>query len=224
MKRLVHPDWNRELLFQEGYILGLVLENPTLFRRTLADMTAQMEGANGEMVLSEDFTPVDMGKYLEVLTTIVPFDIHKKSLFTKITASVEKLALGDTFYHRTQEMLALIERYGESLLEEYPYSMAVTPPTATSLVKMLGIVPEREYAHDMEKLLEYMELVREFDRDKLFVFVNLRGYYTQEDLEAFAADIIRKKLTVLLLDTHEYPRLSCEKRLVIDNDLCELGD
>lgn len=37
---------------------------------------------------------------------------------------------------------------------------------------------------DAEKLIDYMELVREFDRDKLFVTVNMRGFFVDSEMAA----------------------------------------
>ena len=68
-----------------------------------------------------------------------------------------------------------------------------------------------------------MELVREFDRDRLFVFVDLRAYFPKRELLEFARTAISHRFKVLFIEPREYPRLECERRVVIDSDLCEIG-
>lgn len=71
-------------------------------------------------------------------------------------------------------------------------------------------------------VLDYMELVREFGRDKLFIFVNMRSFYSQNYMELFSETVIKKELKVLLVDNFAYQLIKNEKRVVIDNDLCEI--
>ena len=67
-----------------------------------------------------------------------------------------------------------------------------------------------------------MELVREFDRDKLFIFVSLRSYFSPEKIADFFDTIISHEFKVLLVDQLSNEALPNEKRLTIDADLCEI--
>ena len=67
-----------------------------------------------------------------------------------------------------------------------------------------------------------MTLVRELDKEKLFVFVNLRSWFLDEEVESFMQTALSHKFNVLLLDNREYTRLPGEKRTIIDRDLCEI--
>ena len=69
--------------------------------------------------------------------------------------------------------------------------------------------------------MDSMELVREFDRDKLFVLVGLRSFFADERVELFLKTTLDHGYRVLLLDSTAREKLSHEKRLTIDIDLCE---
>lgn len=66
-----------------------------------------------------------------------------------------------------------------------------------------------------------MELVREFDRGKLFVLVGLRSSFLDDSVELFLRSVLNHCYRVLLLDSVTKEKLPHEKRLTIDNDLCE---
>jgi CRISPR-associated protein Csn2 len=63
-----------------------------------------------------------------------------------------------------------------------------------SLIKSAGIEIRNSYEGrfgDAEKLIDYMELVREFDCDKLFITVNMRSF--------FADDIVKKFIETAMM-------------------------
>ena len=66
-----------------------------------------------------------------------------------------------------------------------------------------------------------MELIREFDRDKLFVLVGLRSFFSDAALEAFGKTALDHGFRMLWLDCVDRKKLSRETRLTIDKDLCE---
>lgn len=62
----------------------------------------------------------------------------------------------------------------------------------------------------------------QLEREKLFVFVNARSYFAQEELAAFVTAARARKHRLLLLDGRPYPLLPGERRVLLDEDLCEL--
>ena len=66
-----------------------------------------------------------------------------------------------------------------------------------------------------------MELIRELDSDKLFIFVGLRSYITDEEAESLFDTAIKHRYKIFLIDSSEYNIMKNEKRTVIDKDLCE---
>lgn len=88
---------------------------------------------------------------------------------------------------------------------------------------MAGLHFNTVYRNPIEKLIDYMSLVREFDRDKLFVFVNLRSWFTDDEVSLFVNTVLAHKHMILLIDNCEYPKLENERRIIIDRDLCEIS-
>lgn len=85
----------------------------------------------------------------------------------------------------------------------------------------MGIHLRDEYDDPLERLLDYMELVREFDRDKLFVLVGMRSFFSDREMEMFLKTVLSHGFRVLLLDSVDRERIRYERRLTIDRDLCE---
>ena len=68
----------------------------------------------------------------------------------------------------------------------------------------------------------YMSLVRELDREKLFIFVNMRSYYTDEQMNTFLRTLLGRDYRVVLIESVAREKLSDTKRIILDKDLCEI--
>ncbi len=66
-----------------------------------------------------------------------------------------------------------------------------------------------------------MELVREFDGEKMFFIVNLRAFFEDEKVSLFMETVQKHNYNVILLESVERTRLPYEIRSTIDKDLCE---
>ncbi len=222
MKRIVHPDISQKISFEENFVHAWVVENPTFFRALVSDLHVQMNGEEGKFVLSDDYKSVDIAKHMDLITQFIPFELNRKNLLAKICAAAEREAVNEQNYAHTQGLLAEIERYTNDLLFAYPYDFVYDKLTIGNLFKSIGIAVEDHYDREIERILDYMQLVREFDRDRIFVFVNLRSYFSTADLETFFRDALARKFHLWLIDNREYPRLPGEQRFLIDEDLCEI--
>ncbi len=223
MKKLAHYDLDKIFEFSGDRVNTLIVESPELFRELITELHRQInEGQDGKFMFSKDETTLDPVKSAELIAGFVPFEINRKNLLTKICTSAEKNAVNESNYLKTQQLLADIESYLDSLLFDYSYSFGYEKLNITSLIKSVGLCIDDCYENELEKILDYMKLIREFDKDKIFVFVNMRSYFSCKDITLFASDVITEGFDILLIDNREYDSFDGETRTVIDKDLCEI--
>ena len=200
---------------------SLVIENQTFFRTLLQDISDQIAGMNGSSVLSQGTRILPFPSYAELIDSYLGFSLNRRPLLTKITAELEREAIASEHYAETMALLSAWERHLANLSFSFPCSLLCTKLNAESVWKAIGIEIEEDYEDPLEKILDYMALVREFDRDKLFVFVNLRSYFPDEKTELFLENVRDHGFQILLIDSQEHQRLPLERRVTIDCDLCE---
>ena len=102
-----------------------------------------------------------------------------------------------------------------------PCTVACDKISIGGVIRSAGIEILDDYGDDLERILDYMELTRELERDKLFVLVNLRSFYRDEEIAPFFRSILDHSLSVLLVDSVSKALLPLEKRVTVDADLCE---
>ena len=130
--------------------------------------------------------------------------------------------MAEGHYQQTMAILSQIECYLDDLVFSTDCDVVWGEITVDALLKSVGITLRDDYPDALERLLDYMELVRCYERNKLFIFVNLRSYFPDDSVRRFLQTAMDHQYTLLLVDAWEHPRLPEERRLIIDKDLCEI--
>lgn len=220
--KLVYPTLRTPVLLRTDCINSVIIEEPGYFYEIIKDLKMQWKGVDGKAVLSKDNEPMEISKNLELIIDCINFEINQKTLLTKMLSALERTGKSLEYIEKSQKLLAEIERYIYDISFSYDMEIQCDKISISQILKSAGIRIVLAYDKLTEILYSYMQLVREFDGEKVFVFVNLRSFVKQEDLQYFADTVLAHGYTTLFFDNHIYPKLSRENRLVVDADLCEI--
>ena len=220
--RFVYYPIEHIFCFNEGTANELVIENKKMFREILCDLAEQTEGKSGNAVLSIKDTPVEICKHAEIIEKFIPFDINTKTLVGCLCKAIEKEAVRDENFAKTSELLALAEKYLYDICLDFPCEISFSKLNIGAIVKAVSPQFDDTDKPTLEKLLDYMSLVREFDREKLFILINLRCYYDDNDMNKFIKTAISHDFKLLLLESTAFTPLQNVVRVIIDEDLCEI--
>ena len=218
--KLTYGDMGHVLTF-DGYVNELVIENKKLFFDMVSSMMSQVDGTHGGCILSISNKPVEFSKYADVTVQFAPFQMNRKFLLTKLYNSLEQNASLAENYIKTVEILGEIERYVINLSDELPFELNFKRLAIGPIIKAISPEIDESDKSPIEKVFSYMELVRELDRDRLFVMVNMRAYFSDEEMERFTESACLHDFKVLLLESVALTVLSHTKRYTVDADLCE---
>ena len=219
--KLVHPEIGSTIELSDQKINILVLEAPRLFCTLVSDIKKQVDNFEGEAVLSLCDKPVSFHKYAELITDPLSLEMNSRKLLTKVLSALEKCALEGVYYERTQQLSAQIEAYVNELSLHFDADLVCENITFQQILKAAGVAVADDYERLIDRVYAYMELVREFDGEKAFLFVNLGSYVTPEQMQEFADTVIGHSYRVLLIENRDSIRLTNANRLTIDCDLCE---
>lgn len=218
---LSHPQMETVLEIPHDQVCALVIEDPVFYREILCDFYGQIQGRPGNLVLADRDEILPAWKWVELIDNCLNFELNRKTLLSKICSALEQRAVSEAFFLKTSELLGHLESYMDELAFSLPCDIRCEKCSVSGLVKSVGVHLRDEYDDPLERLTDYMELIREFDRDKLFVLVGMRSLFTDREMELFLKTVLSHGFRVLLLDSVDRKRSRYEKRLTIDKDLCE---
>ena len=220
--KFTHPQIDRAFDTCCGKVNSIVVENQHFLSELLCDVASQLQGFDGQWIVSENETMLSFNRAVELLDVFVPFELNRKPLITKLCAVLERYAVLPEIYEKTGEIVTCINEYLDTLAFELPNDIVFTKVNIGSVIK--GACPEFRDDYDSigEKVIDYFELVRQLDRDKLFITLNLRSFIDDEEAERFMETVLNHGYHVIMLESSDRARLPSECRLVIDADLCEI--
>ena len=193
-----------------GRCCSIVIENQKLFYSVIRDIFNQVQGEEGRSVLSEDNKVLPMAKHIELLTRFVPFDMNQKNLITKMTTRMQNIAVDESHYLETKEMLGKWEQYLMKLSLDLVGAFGFSKISIETLIKAAGICVDDDYDNLGEQLLDYFELVQEYDGKP------------DAEMNLFLQNIIERDIQILILESSEHPILEWECRHIVDADFCIL--
>lgn len=219
--KLAHPMLDTVFSTEEDRVPTLVIENQVFFRSFLQDISDQIAGFDGKAVLSLNDRVLPFQGNAELVDSFLGFTLNRKPLVNKILSVLERDAVEGARYMDTMAILSSVENLLSELSQFFPCGLSCTKLSIGAIWRAIGIEIAQDYDDPLEMILDYMDLVREFDRDKLFIFVNIRSYFPDEKVELFLETALGHGFQMLLIDSRDYDRLEAEKRVIIDKDLCE---
>ena len=221
--KYVYPEIGKVFETGSDFVNTLVIENQGLFCRIIEDFQNQINGFEGKGVLSTDDKIMPMNKNLEVFSQFVPFEINRKNLISKICSAIEAKAINEEFCFKTSELMTEIESFLMERSFDFDCNLSFERLNFASLVKASGLEIADDYDSLGEKIIDLMELITEFDREKFYVIINLRSYLSDEETERFMDTVIRHRFSVLMIESNEHLLLPRESRFLVDKDLCEIS-
>lgn len=223
MITLAHTDLFRVLEFAENTVSVLVIENQILLRSVVSELLSQVSSGDGEFVLSDDHEIVELHKAAEIITDPFRLDMADRRFQSKINQEAVRVCNAE-LETETVNLLASANRLGAALVASLDFSADYTAPADISgFLKLLDLHIETNDMVLPERLLEYVKLCRRFLGKKLFIFLNLKNFLSDNELRLFYDAIIYEKFDVLLIEGVQRQKTCAYERVyIIDSDLCEI--
>lgn len=205
----------------ESHVMSIVVENQTLFRSIICDIHEQMTGSSSTFVLSENFSPLDIRKNLDLITSFVPFEVNQKDIISKLYNALKSKAVDSENFQRTQELYSYISKYLFELSSSADKDLIYdVPDDINGILKAFNV---RFNDRDMtlpEKIMEYMLISEQLKGTKVFVTVNMRSFISDKKTEQLFKSVVLHKINLICIENKEYSRLDTEKVIIIDEDMC----
>lgn len=221
---LAHPAYSLPMQITEEAVSVLAVEAPELLREMILDFSRQLDGADGMFVLSEEYCPIGISGAVCLIRDPLRPDLSSRRILNALLHLLAANAENEGYYVKTQAFRAAFARYLWELSESVDIPLAFREePDILAILKAAELRPSWEEASPADALCGYMALVTELNLAKLFVFINLKSYFSLPELEAMYADFRYRKYRVLLLESSDRPDLRhLENTILIDRDMCEV--
>lgn len=221
--KLIHPDLNNQIVIDDDTVTEFVIESPSLFTEYLHELMNQTVGIDGKFILDDELKDIDLYKCVEIIMDPINLDFNSSKIQKKLYAELALYSQQEEMYIQTLELKNRIYKYMISLEAFSGYDFNVTPDIdMNAIFKASKVSLECEEKTFLERLVQYIKILGELLHIKMIVFVNLRSFINEKQLEILAKEAKYQEISLLLLECVQRPLLPNERLYIIDIDGCEI--
>ena len=183
----------------------------------------QCERKEGKFVLSDNDKELDMSKCVEIIGNPFMVDINSRKILGKLYSELEELSRKEQMFEKTMRLTSTVHEYILDLEQETNYILQFDNELEISaLLKALGVMHEEIEDSFLERIVRYIKIAANVLKTKLFVFVNIRSYLLDTQMQELVKEISYQDIKVLFIENQERDCLEGGFRYIIDKDGCEI--
>lgn len=221
--KLAYVDLSRPIELDCQRPTEWVIESPELFTQYTQMLHRQMEGAEGEFILSENDEILDFSKQTEIILNPFGLDFNDRRIQKKLYSELQKAAYGENAFLDTQKITAELKNYIYQLEYISGYDISVNEELdLTGIFKALDVQMDEPELDFCERLVQYMKVMTELLGKKLMIFVNIRSYINEEQLKGVMETAVHNELALLFIENIQRDFSSDRRYYIIDKDKCEV--
>ena len=221
--KLVHLDLSGELLGDKSVFAEWIIESPERFSGYLQELYRQYSKQDGKFVLSQDLKELDISKCMEIITDPFSIDLNGRKILNKLYAELGDLSREEIMYTKTLELTQYIQAYLLDLESNTSHNLRFNNEMDISgLLKTMDVKLEDLEEDFFERLICYIKNVVNVLAVKVFVFINLRSYLTDNQMKELIQEITYQEVKALFIENQERTCLEGGMRYIIDKDGCEI--
>lgn len=221
--KLVHPEWSFQVDISEEKVPVIYIENPRYYSQIIGEFINQCKKIDGRFVLSNGSKEIAFDKSVDFIFNPFILDLNDRKIISKLYQYLELNVVEDYFADKMEmsiQMLAFIDK----LISDQNYPLTYNQEISIQDVfKIVDIKFDLDAGKLVEQVIDYLKISRSLCKYDIFIFVNLKNFINEEDLEILMRNCIYEKINILLLESSiTYESGQYEKKYVIDRDLCDL--
>lgn len=220
--KLVHPDFYCQIELTENRIPVIIFESPNRLLNFISQLKAQMDGYEGEWVLSENGTILDVSKTCELIIDLFSLDMNQKKLTSALYHRLERELLSSELLPEWNSFYSVLSNFTEKVfaLSEYHLNYRETLDVRDFL-KFMNVSFEDSSEDLLERVIDYMALSSAIVGTSLFILCNAKSFFDDTQLTYLYEQAFYKKFYLLLIESRGLnEKNELEDVIIIDNDDC----
>lgn len=201
----------------------LIIENPHEYYAAVTEMQRAIDGELSEFTFWESIAQLQPAKTGEMLQNCFCFDFADKKIIGLLYKKLQSNYLSGDYIIGLNGINAKIAVFLQNLFDTVDFSLDYSEISLEDLLKACNVKPAKVYDSFLEKLICYINIFIELKSIRFFVFVGLKDILSDEDLLSLYNHCSLQKVELLLLESSKKRSLlSCERAIIITDDLCEI--
>lgn len=219
--KLIERELGLEIELKENRISVLIIENIRRRLTMIQQLYEQTLGKDGSWMLVEHENAYDLSKKCDFILELFSLEMNNKKVKARLYQEIKEIA-DEACYESGLALHAHICNYLETVLEKVPYPLDYTDTwDINNILKMYNVKIPEECDDLYEKLLNYIRLMNQICGIQIFILVNVKQFFTENQiLELYKMASYNKMQLVLIEFDALCSRYPQEDIYILDQDDC----
>ena len=217
-----------DMIFTEEYINVLQIQDKKLFTNvinSLNDNINNIEDTKERIIILDNDTEIKIEKEVLMIIDVFNIDFNQKKIQNALYNKIEKIYKQE--FERMSEFQNVFQKLQLNVLDvfnEFPFEFNYKESIGIQeYLKLLGIKISNNKEKIIDPIFSLIDVVEYLSIAKLLIFVNIKLYLGNDEIQEVYKYAMYKKVNILLIETGEEKEpLENEKILYIDSDYDEI--
>lgn len=214
---------DNELIVEENKILNIEIYNKKFFYRFIKDLNLIENGNATEEIsaFNKQNEEITLTNKIEILSDFLDFDLYNK----KYSSDFQKYIVKNSEEKNIDKIVKEYSKVYDSISNIV--NLIDIPITIKNDFDFESIIKSFKFEVNffdnlLNNLIDLLEVKLNLSKEKIYVFINLKSYLSNEDLLELYKYIFAKNINSIFIDTNKYDDLNNNvNKIIIDTDLDE---
>lgn len=218
--RIIYSKYGIDLCLEENKITTIVIENPLVMSEVIRNISRQVNGEDGEWILSDQDKVFSAEKISIFLDNPLMVNSNEKRILTRLYKELSEQA-NTLMYEEYTQINSYIVSFLERLLDTVPYHLDMeVDMDLIGILKLYGVKIESDGVSVLEALLDYLRALSCICNIHVVFILNVKQFLTIEEVQQLYEFWFYEKMHLINLEGQKNYNLEQEKCVIIDKDLC----
>lgn len=221
---LIYTFLDNKIDLYNDYVNSIeILNNNYFYRLTNLIYKYSNNQETEEFYFTENNEELKLNKKIRIITNYYDFDFNNKKYINELIKNISNNT-DDNILLKLNNNYNKLYKVLSSLINSVDLNFKVDINDEFSINEILNnfnlSIPSKDNL--LDNLILLIDIEKQFNINKVLVFINLKDYLSREDIIEFEKYCIYNNMYVILFDNSKYKNNSYEKKFIIDNDLSEV--
>lgn len=218
--KLICSKYGLSVELKENQILVLSVESATIFSELVQSLWCQVNGSEGEFLISDREKTYPIPKVLEFIANPFSVNCNGKKVLTGLYKELSYFSI-DELQEESETINGSIVSYLDKVCSKVPYALEYQLEfDPVDLYKLYDVHVDSQPSTLLEKVEDYVRVLHQILHIKVFAFLNIKQFFSTEELKEFYKFCAYEKVYIILLERFYDFSSDEEKHWILDKDLC----
>ncbi len=219
--KIVSKDHLFQLDTAEHPLYKIIIENKAYYRDLIYKLYLLQKGEQSIFYLFADDKELSFTKKIHLILQPTFVELSDKKSKNKIASQLQTAITTSTEEDAFSELLVELNCLANTVISKSDFRLTYRHDlTIADIINLFDFRLDSTSGSFVENLLEYMLAIRTLENIDHFMILNLEDYLTETELKLFYENILQENLYLIDIESRYNSKISDEKLLVIDQDLC----